>query len=169
MEEQFDTFDINGNFLGVKSKSFCHSGNPNCYHKPVWIWAKNDNGKILIQKRSLQKSFEPGKFGISVAGHVDAGETIIEGCIRETKEEIGIDTKPEDYTFVKEWLNQKDWELAQIYILKTNAKEEDLTIEKREADYAIWVSYEKLVELIKTGQFSDLGEELTKFTLEILK
>ena len=44
MEEMFDVFDINGNYLGVKTKSFCHSENPGVYHKPVWIWIKNSGG-----------------------------------------------------------------------------------------------------------------------------
>lgn len=47
MEEMLDTFDINGNFIGVKPRSYCHSKNPGVYHKPVWIWIINSNGLIM--------------------------------------------------------------------------------------------------------------------------
>ena len=35
VEELFDVYDIKGNHVGVKPKSFCHSENPGVYHKPV--------------------------------------------------------------------------------------------------------------------------------------
>ena len=69
MEEMLDTFDIDGNFLGIKSRSFCHSENPGVYHKPVWIWIKNGEGGILVQKRALTKKKSPGKWDMPAAGH----------------------------------------------------------------------------------------------------
>lgn len=55
MEELLDTYDIDGNFLGVKPRSFCHSENPGCYHKAVWIWIINDRGKYLFRKEPLPR------------------------------------------------------------------------------------------------------------------
>ncbi len=99
MEEMLDVFDINGNYLGVKSRTFCHSCNPGVYHKPVWIWIINSKGEILVQKRAKMKKNNPHKYDMPVAVHVDAGETSISGCVRETYEELGIKTKEEDYIF----------------------------------------------------------------------
>lgn len=52
---------IQGKYLGIKPKSFCHNGNPGCYHKPVWIWIYNDNNEFLIQKRASCKKRSPNK------------------------------------------------------------------------------------------------------------
>ena len=41
------------------------------------------------------------------AGHIEAGEKPIEGAIRETEEELGIETKEEDYKFIGEYKNCK--------------------------------------------------------------
>lgn len=34
-KENLDVYDINGNHVGAKPKSFCHSDNPGVYHKLV--------------------------------------------------------------------------------------------------------------------------------------
>lgn len=131
MEEMLDTFDINGNFLGVKSRSFCHNGNPGVYHKPVWIWIINDKGQILVQKRAATKKNSPNKYDMPSAGHVDAGETLLKACVRETEEELGLRCKETDFIFLKEWLNQKGWEFAEIFLLKTKAKVADMKLQKK--------------------------------------
>lgn len=35
MEEIFDVYTRDGEYLGTKPKSFCHSENSGVYHKPV--------------------------------------------------------------------------------------------------------------------------------------
>jgi ADP-ribose pyrophosphatase YjhB (NUDIX family) len=50
--------------------------------------------KILLQRR-CNTGFEDGKYGL-VAGHVEEGETFLQGLVREAKEESGVIVKPED-------------------------------------------------------------------------
>jgi mutator protein MutT len=51
-------------------------------------------GEILLQRR-FNTGYMDGKYSLP-AGHVDKGETFTQCVIRESKEEIGIDLKPED-------------------------------------------------------------------------
>ncbi|MEZ4802787.1 MAG: NUDIX domain-containing protein [Gelidibacter sp.] len=60
------------------------------YHNTAHIWFFTKDGHILLAQRAASKTLHPLLWDVSVAGHVDAGETIEEGAIREIKEEIGL-------------------------------------------------------------------------------
>ena len=53
-----------------------------------------------MQQRVKDKETNPGKWDVSVAGHVSAGQTSIEAAIREVKEEIGIDLEEKDLEYM---------------------------------------------------------------------
>jgi isopentenyl-diphosphate Delta-isomerase len=58
----------------------------------AWIWRRTTNGEIeiLLQHRAVDKPTWPDHLDISVAGHIDLGETLLEGLQREAKEEVGV-------------------------------------------------------------------------------
>ena len=169
MEEMFDTFDVNGYFLGVKSKSFCHGENPGVYHKPVWIWIVNDKGEILVQKRAKVKKLNPSKWDMPSAGHVHAGESCVQGCIRETEEELGIKCDQKDFVFLKQFINKKGWELAQVYLLKINTRAEDMILQPEEVEIVKWVKYDEFVKLLYSEEFVAHEKNFKDWTCEILK
>lgn len=155
MEEMLDTFDINGNFLSVKPKSFCHGKYPNCYHKTVWIWIVNTTGKVLVQLRSSQKSFMPNKWDISCAGHIMSGEDIIFAAQRELKEELGLTVLPEDLSFQCQILSPSLYELGQIFILRADIDVDSLTLQKEEVEAVKWLSYSEFVACLYSDVFVD--------------
>ena len=169
MEEMFDVYDIDGNYLGIKSKSFCHSENPGCYHKPVWIWIINSKNEILIQKRSSQKKKSPNKWDMPSAGHVNAGESIIDGAIRETKEELGIDTKENDYEFIKEYINEKGHELAQIYLLKLDKNIDDFILQKEEVAEVKWVNLDEFKNIFYSEKFCNHAIDYKNFIMNLFE
>jgi len=170
VEEILDVYDKNGNLLGQKTRSFCHSENAGVFHKAVWILVKNKKGEILIQKRSMNKKEDPGKWcDTPVAGHISAGDSPIETCVRETKEELDIDTKPSDFIFLREFLNEAEWELGQIYLLNKEIKLEDIKIQKEEMDEVKYVSYDEFIKLLHSDEFSNEPKEYKDFIAEVLK
>ncbi|MCH7523724.1 MAG: NUDIX domain-containing protein [Bacteroidetes bacterium] len=89
MDEYLDILDELGNPTGKTAlKSEVHK--KGYYHNTAHIWFYTETGKVLFQKRGDTKETFPNFWDVSVAGHVMAGETIINAAIREVDEEIGI-------------------------------------------------------------------------------
>lgn len=89
MDELIDIVDENGKPTGkTELKSNIHK--KGYYHNTVHIWFYTIDGEILLAQRSAKKTICPLLWDVSVAGHIDAGETIKQAAKREIKEEIGI-------------------------------------------------------------------------------
>jgi isopentenyldiphosphate isomerase len=89
MEERFPLVNGKGEVTGCAFRSECHNGSK-LLHPVVHLHVFNKKGEILLQKRSMNKDIQPGKWDTSVGGHVDYGETIEEALYREVREELGI-------------------------------------------------------------------------------
>jgi len=95
MEEYIDIVDKNGVPLGKSElKSVIHQ--KGYYHHTAHVWFYTKNGHVLLSQRSAKKSICPLMWDVSVAGHIDAGETPKQAVIRETKEEIGLEVLETD-------------------------------------------------------------------------
>jgi len=169
MDEFLDVYDVNGKYLGIKSRSFCHTGSPGVYHKPVCIWFKNSKGEILVQKRAKCKKTEPNKWDFSAAGHPIAGEGPIEAALREIKEELGLEFQPTDLHFLKETLEPTLWEFVQIYIIYTDAKISDMTLQQEETQDVRWVTYKEFCDLLYSNEFCDHPKSLKDLMANLLK
>lgn len=154
MEELFDIYTRQGDYLGVEKKSICHSKNPSFYHKPVWVWIINDKKEILVQKRADCKKVDPNKWDFSSAGHVRAGESILLGAIRETYEELGIKTKENDYLFLDEYIMDETFEIGQIYLLKKNINISNFKLKKDEVAEVKWLTWDSFKKLFYSNDFS---------------
>ncbi len=82
---------------------------PSCYLILV------DNNKTLLGLRQ-NTGYEDGKYGL-VAGHVEAGESVIKGLIRETREEIGIELDPQYIRHVRTQYRMSADERADFFFI----------------------------------------------------
>lgn len=60
------------------------------WHRIARVMVVDENGKILLQRRSPNVLTSPNLWDHSAAGHVDAGKTYEEAALREANEEIGL-------------------------------------------------------------------------------
>lgn len=88
-EELLEEIDASGRVLGLRPRREFH-GNPELRHRAVHVVVWNRNGALFLQKRSLRKRIQPGKWDTSVGGHVDPGESYEQAAVREVEEELGI-------------------------------------------------------------------------------
>jgi isopentenyl-diphosphate delta-isomerase len=95
MEEYIDIVTQEGNPTGRKElKSVVHQNG--LFHHTAHVWLYTKKGDILLSQRSASKSICPLLWDVSVAGHVDTGESITNGALREMKEEIGLTLSEND-------------------------------------------------------------------------
>ena len=89
-EEMFPIVDEDGNTIGEAPRSVCHDGVSHLLHPVVHLHLFNSKGKLFLQKRSMTKDIQPGKWDTSVGGHVSPKETVDEALHREAQEELGL-------------------------------------------------------------------------------
>lgn len=101
-EERFDVLNDNGTHAGFsKLRPLVHRDGD--LHRSTHIWVLSREGQVLLQKRSRDKDTFPGKWDVSAAGHITAGDESRESAARELEEELGISlSSPDELQFVCE-------------------------------------------------------------------
>jgi isopentenyldiphosphate isomerase len=87
-DELLDVVDDNDEVIAVKRRGDIHA--QGLMHRAVHILLFNSSGELFLQKRSMSKDEQPGKWDSSAAGHVDTGENYLDCACREIGEELGI-------------------------------------------------------------------------------
>ena len=103
--EWFPIVESSGLVIGRATRNYCHSG-AKPLHPVIHIHIIDRFSRIYLQKRSMRKDIQPGKWDTAVGGHVSYGEGILEAVYREAFEELGFtDFNPihlETYQFESE-------------------------------------------------------------------
>lgn len=114
--EWFPLVDEEGNTIGKATRSECHSGSM-LLHPVVHLHIFNQQGDLYLQKRSLSKDIQPGKWDTAVGGHVDYGEDVLDALRREVREELGVTNF--EPTLVKRYVFQSNREKELVNTYKT--------------------------------------------------
>lgn len=152
-EEWFDILDESGRIIGSKPRSLCHNGSM-LLHPVVHIHITDGKGRLLLQKRSLKKDIQPGKWDTAVGGHISSGEKLETAFVREAKEELGIDVDISKAKMLGKYIFQSsiERELVFSFLLKYNGK---FDFANDEVDDARFFEFSELEKLIKQGDVTE--------------
>ena len=99
MEEKLDVLTDSGEYTDqTATQNECHS--KGYWHRAVFCLIINDDGEILLQRRSPEKKLWPNRWDVTVGGHVQSGELGRQTLIRECMEELGLDISDDEIKFI---------------------------------------------------------------------
>ena len=114
--ELFPIVDVKGNIIGSATRQECHSGSM-LLHPVVHLHVFRNDGAIYLQKRSMNKDIQPGKWDTAVGGHVDLGESIYIAVKREAKEELGIEIDTPKFLCSYTFQSSIEHELVNVFCI----------------------------------------------------
>ena len=136
------------------------------HYRLVEILIEDENGNVLLQKRSMNKLSYPGCWTVAASGHVDEGETYEATAPRELQEEIGIST-PLEYLgtfFLHMDVGDKTINQFNGVFHGTVPRDTQFTLQPEEVSEVRWISREELQKEAATSP-----ENFTPAALETLR
>lgn len=154
-----------GKKLGLATRLECHQGK-GITHLAFMAFLKNKEGKIILTKRSKNKSLWSGFWDAAVVSHVLSGETPQIAAARRSREELGIDIKFKDLgAFYYQAGHGKGSENEYCHVL-TGSTLENIHPNPVEIDQVILINLEDLTADIKInpGKYTPwLKKAISKF------
>lgn len=148
--ERIDIYDRNGRPAGPLRDRKSPLG-PDEYRMAVGMWIVDRSGRIFLTRRSMEKSYAPGKWE-NPAGHVQAGETPVQAVIRELFEETGIAVSPEQVVFLG---GSCSWPyLGRDFGVHMEVELSKVRFQKGETCGAKWVTFEDFAAMARVGEFA---------------
>lgn len=153
--ELFDLYDVNRKPLGITMER--GGVQPQgTYRLVVHICIFSTDGLMLCQKRASSKKVYPNMWDLSCGGCVDTGETSVQGAIRETKEELGIDLPFDVAPALTVHFN---YGFDDIYCATMDVDERSLALQAEEVAEVKWLSKEQIHAMINDGAFIHYARE----------
>ncbi len=153
--EIFDIVDDQDRVIGQAPRSQCH-GDPSLIHRVAHVLVFNSRGQLLLQKRSMTKDVQPGRWDTSVGGHVDPGEGYLEAARREMAEEVGIAGLPLAFLYPSKIRNEYESENVMTYLARYDG---EIHFSRDEIDEVRFWSHEEIDSTLGSGRFTPNFEE----------
>lgn len=128
------------------------------HHRAVHLYILNSNNELLLQKRADTVDHFPGMFGISVTGHIDAGECSSVTVGREVQEELGIDPSGLRIHFLFSFFQEAildgtyiDRQFNDVYLTRADVELDRVKVDPSEVAEIRFVSFDSFREMVLNG------------------
>lgn len=115
-QEMLPLVEPSGLVYGQATRAYCHSG-AKVLHPVVHLHIIDREGRIYLQKRSMEKDLLPGYWDTAVGGHVTYGEYALEALYREAGEELGLQAFNPVPIGTNIWETERDREFVFVYAM----------------------------------------------------
>ncbi len=158
MDEKVDVLDARGALTGrVAWKSEAHQLGlwHRCFH--CWVAAPetpSGGPYLFVQRRAAGKDTWPNKLDVTVGGHLEAGESALDG-LREVEEELGLAIAPDELVPLGTRKVEKripaglDREFQEIFLLIRTLSSKDLHLQEEEVAAVLRLRLDDVEELYK--------------------
>lgn len=151
MAELWDIYDINKKRIGRTAERNVYQFKEGEYHIVVTGIIMNSKNEILISKRAKHKKF--GLMWECNGGSILAGETSLEGVIRELREELGIEFSKKEAIFLKEIRRDKlPPDFKDLWLFRRNIDLKDITFPDGESIDARWATIEEFIRMYENKE-----------------
>lgn len=152
--------------LGTAKKNEVHNtGTP--LHRGLSVFIFDDKGKVLVQKRALNKKTWPGVWSNSCCGHPLPGEGYKQAARREVKEELGLEVenlkKVSDYRYKFKKDGVVENEICPVFMGRAKGKINLDTNEVADYKWMNWNDFKKELLIDKNGKWSEWCKEEVVF------
>ena len=113
------------------------------------------DGKILLVQEAQQKCYKQWNFP---AGHLNDSESCVTGAARETKEETGIDVKPENLIMIYQPPNTE----MLMFLFNMKILGGEISFDKSEILDVQWVPLDEVKKLDLRRGIRDLWDEFLR-------
>lgn len=157
--EWFPVIEPSGLVIGRAGRRYCHGG-AKPLHPVVHLHIMDRNGCLYLQKRSMLKDIQPGKWDTAVGGHVDYGESILEALFREASEELGFRKFNPVYLQSYVFESEIEREMVNVFAAVGNFS---LEPDRDEVDYGRYWSMKEIEENFGKSVFTpNFEQEFTR-------
>lgn len=169
MDEIFPLVDENGNITGSATRKECHSGSK-LLHPVVHLHILNtEKNALYLQKRSMSKDIQPGKWDTAVGGHIDLGENVDIALRRETREELGLTVFTPVHIVSYVFESEIERELVNTFSTVVNQDTTNFVIDLNEISEGRFWTFEEIDNNLGKGVFTPNFEQEYKRILPMLK
>lgn len=144
------------------------------YHLVIHAWVMDREGNFLMSRRQEGRSY--ALQWERTGGSVLAGETSIQGAIREVKEELGLNLQEHQAVFLKSVKREHYHDFFDSWLFIVDRNSIVCNIDQLEVCECRWVSLEELVQFRKRGElvksslyFEEVYERYIDITKQIEK
>lgn len=149
MAERLVLVDENDHPIGVGDRKEAWA--KGYYTRNIRVMLRDESGRVLSQKRSMEKDLFPGMWTVAAGGHVDEGETWEIAAARETAEEIGVSPDLKlagSFNFKSDEGTKKVRQVIRVYEGTVNSATQ-FNLQEDEVEEVAWYELAKLKTLMQ--------------------
>jgi ribosomal-protein-alanine N-acetyltransferase len=132
----------------TRSESFAEDE----YHLGAAAWIVSNGGRVLLARRAINRSWNPGKWEIP-GGHVVAGEDSLTAAIREVREELGLTLSGDGAKLIGTFTMLPDRMLCDVFIIRAEVALSELRFNKSETIDAKFATLPELRGMLARSEF----------------